>query len=214
MKSDTQRPDPVPPVERGTRRRADAYANESRIIAAAREVFAAHGAAATLTQVAAQAGVGNATLYRHFPNRQALAAAVYEDVFAAEIEPVIVALVDSDAPREAFIDVIEKIAELMYAQRPLLSSLDHLTELTERLFARRRDLVEQVVAHGQVTGELRADLTVNDVPTFVAMVTAASVALEQPAPLRRRYLSLMLDALNPAGAQPLPRLPEDGSTTP
>lgn len=214
MKSDTQHVDLAPAAERNTRRRADAYANESRIVAAAREVFATHGAAATLTQVAAQAGVGNATLYRHFPNRQALGAAVYEDVFAAEIEPVIVALVDSAAPREAFIDVIERIAELMYAQRPLLSSLDHLTELTERLFARKRDLLEQVVPHGQATGELRADLTVADVPTFVAMVTAASVALEQPASLRRRYLSLMLDALNPAGAQPLPRLPEDVATTP
>ncbi|WP_208301533.1 hypothetical protein [Mycobacterium sp. DL440] len=40
---------------------------------------------------------------------------------------------------------------------------------------------------------------------------AASVALDQPPQLRRRYLSLMLDALNPADAQPLPPLP--GSRT-
>lgn len=193
---------------RTDRRRSDAYANESRIVAAAREIFASDGAAATLTQVAARAGVGNATLYRHFPNRQALAAAVYEDVFTTEVEPVVLALVDSDAPREAFIDVIERMAELMYAQRPLVSSLDHLTELTSRLFGRKRELLEALVTRGQATGELRADLTVDDVPTFVAMVTAASVALEQPPQLRRRYLSLMLDALNPADAQPLPRLPE------
>lgn len=193
---------------RTDRRRSDAYANESRIIAAAREIFATDGAAATLTQVAARAGVGNATLYRHFPNRQALAAAVYEDVFATEIEPVILELVDRDAPREAFIDVIERIAELMYAQRPLLPSLDHLTELTSRLFGRKREILEAVVRRGQEVGELRADLTVEDVSTFVAMVTAASVALEQPAALRRRYLSLMLDALNPADAQPLPPLPD------
>lgn len=189
------------------RRRSDAYANESRILAAAREIFAAEGAAATLTQVAARAGVGNATLYRHFPNRQALAAAVYEDVFTTEVEPVIVSLVDADAPREAFIDVIERLAELMYAQRPLLPSLDHLTELTSRLFGRRRDLLESLVTHAQAAGDLRTDLTVDDVPTFVAMVTAASVALEQPVVLRRRYLSLMLDALNPVDAQPLPPLP-------
>ncbi|MGV0814127.1 helix-turn-helix domain-containing protein [Mycolicibacterium boenickei] len=191
---------------RTDRRRSDAYANESRIIAAARETFAAEGAAATLTQVAKRAGVGNATLYRHFPNRQALAAAVYEDVFATDVEPVVLALVDSDAPREAFIDVIEQMAELMYAQRPLMPSLDHLTELTSRLFGRKRELLAALVTRGQAIGELRADLTVDDVPTFVAMVTAASVALEQPPELRRRYLSLMLDALNPADAQPLPPL--------
>ncbi|WP_235189365.1 MULTISPECIES: TetR/AcrR family transcriptional regulator [Mycolicibacterium] len=190
-----------------SRRRTDAYANESRILAAAREVFAEHGAAATLTQIAAHAGVGNATLYRHFPNRQALAAAVYEDAFATDVEPVILALIDSDAPREAFIDVIERLAELMYLQRPLLPSLDHLTELTSKLFNRKRELLETLVTQGQAAGDLRADLTVDDVPTFVAMVTAASVALDQPPQLRRRYLSLMLDALNPADAQPLPPLP-------
>lgn len=196
---------------RTSRRRTDAYANESRIVAAAREIFAAHGAAATLTQIAASAGVGNATLYRHFPNRQALAAAVYEDAFSTEVEPVILALIDSDAPREAFIDVIERLAELMYLQRPLLPSLDHLTELTSRLFNRKRDLLEALVTQGQAAGDLRADLTVDDVPTFVAMVTAASVALDQPPQLRRRYLSLMLDALNPADAQPLPPLPDRSS---
>ncbi|WP_102145549.1 TetR/AcrR family transcriptional regulator [Mycobacterium hubeiense] len=188
------------------RRRADAFANVNRIIAAAREVFASKGAAATLSQVAAHAGVGNATLYRHFPNRQSLAAAVYEDVFATEVEPAIISLIETDAPREAFIDVIEKIADLMYAQRPLLSSLDHLAELTARLFSSKRELLEALVKHGQSVGDLRPDLTVDDVPTFVAMVTAASVALEQPPELRRRYLSLMLDALNPADAQSLPPL--------
>ncbi|OMC41329.1 TetR family transcriptional regulator [Mycobacterium sp. GA-1841] len=191
-----------------SRRRTDAYANENRIIAAAREVFAQEGTTATLTQVAARAGVGNATLYRHFPNRQALAAAVYEDAFTTDVEPVILALIESDAPREAFIDVIERLAELMYLQRPLQPSLDHLTELTARLFSRKRELLEALVTQGQAAGDLRADLTVDDVPTFVAMVTAASVALDHPPALRRRYLSLMLDALNPQDAQPLPPLPD------
>ena len=56
--------------------RTDAYANVSRIVAAARSLFSAEGASATLAQVARRAGVGTATLYRHFPNRQALALAV------------------------------------------------------------------------------------------------------------------------------------------
>jgi hypothetical protein len=76
------------------------------------------------------------------------------------------------------------------------------------LFNLKRDLLVALVTQGQASGDLRADLTVDDVPTFVAMVTAASVALDQPPQLRRRYLSLMLDALNPADAQPLPPLAE------
>ena len=186
------------------RRRADAFANVSRIVAAARDVFSTEGPSATLTQVAAQAGVGNATLYRHFPNRQALAAAVYEDIFITDVEPVITELVETSAPREAFLDVLERLTEVMYQQRPLLSSLDHLAELTVALFRRKHDFIDALVAAGQSTGDLRADLTVEDVPTFVAMVTTASVALNQPPQLRRRYLSLMVDALNPATAQTLP----------
>lgn len=92
----------------------------------------------------------------------------------------------------------------MVQQRPLLSSLDHLAELTVKLFDRNRELVEAVVSRGQAKGELRSDITADDVANFVAMVTTATVALNQPAALRRRYLGLMADALNPAGAQPLP----------
>jgi len=186
------------------RRRADAFANVSRIVAAAREVFSSDGPGATLTQVAAQAGVGNATLYRHFPNRQALAAAVYEDIFVSEVEPVLTELIESMAPREAFLDVIESLTEVMYQQRPLLSSLEHLAELTVALFRRNHALVEALVVKGRETGELRADITADDLPTFVAMVTTASVALNQAPEVRRRYLSLMVDALNPTSAQPLP----------
>jgi AcrR family transcriptional regulator len=186
------------------RRRADAFANVNRIVAAAREVFSLRGDSATLTDVATHAGVGNATLYRHFANRQALAAAVYEDIFVTEVEPVISALVESEAPRESFLDVIARLTEVMCQQRPLLSSLDHLAELTVTLFNRNSELVAAIVATGQAKGELRLDLTADDVATFVAMVTTASVALDQSPELRRRYLSLMLDALNPVGAQPLP----------
>lgn len=185
-------------------RRSDASANVRKIVSAAQDVFAEYGDTATLTQVAARAGVGNATLYRHFSNRQALAAAVYEEVFRAEIEPAIRSLVEAAAPRTAFLDVIEHIVDVMHRQRPLLSSMDHLAEVTAELFGSDRELLSELINQGQSIGELRTDLTVDDVPTFVAMVTTASVALNQPPHLRRRYLSLMLDALNPRDAQPLP----------
>ncbi|MEU8137749.1 TetR/AcrR family transcriptional regulator [Streptodolium elevatio] len=56
--------------------RADARLNRERIVAAAREVFAEDGPDASLNEIARRAGVGPGTLYRHFPNRRALAAAV------------------------------------------------------------------------------------------------------------------------------------------
>ena len=59
--------------------RADARRNREKVIAAAREAFAEGGAATSLEEIARRAEVGIGTLYRHFPNRQALLEAVYVD---------------------------------------------------------------------------------------------------------------------------------------
>ncbi|TFV55781.1 TetR/AcrR family transcriptional regulator [Mycobacterium sp. PS03-16] len=190
-------------METPRNRRSDAFANVSRIVAAAREVFARDGDNATLSQVAAAAGVANATLYRHFPNRRALAAAVYEDIVVNEIKPAIVAL-GKDAPRAAFIDALAHLEDAMFKQRPLLTSIGDLAELTNQLITRDREQFHDMIMQAQATGDLRPDLTPEDVATFVSMVTTASVAMNQPRPLRRRYLSLMFDALSPADAEPLP----------
>ncbi|KUI27778.1 TetR family transcriptional regulator [Mycobacterium sp. IS-1496] len=184
-------------------RRSDAFANVHRIVAAAREVFGRDGDNATLSQVAEAAGVANATLYRHFPNRRALAAAVYEDIVVTDIKPAILAL-GRDAPRAAFIDALAHLEEVMFRQRPLLTSIGDLADLTARLFTRDREQFDDMIMQAQATGALRPDLTSDDVATFVAMVTTASVAMNQPRPARRRYLSLMFDALNPAATEPLP----------
>lgn len=59
--------------------RADAQRNRDLLVAAAREVFAERGADAPLDEIARRAGIGNATLYRHFPDRRELLIAVYAD---------------------------------------------------------------------------------------------------------------------------------------
>ena len=68
-------------VGSATRRplRADARRNYARIVAAAEEAFAAHGAAASLEEIARRAGVGSATLHRHFPSRRSLLEVVSRD---------------------------------------------------------------------------------------------------------------------------------------
>ena len=182
-----------------SQRRSDAFANIARIVAAAQQVFAREGASATLSQVAAAAGVSEATLYRHFPNRQALATAVYENVFDTEITPAVLAL--SESPPHAYIDALAQLEDVMSAQRPLLASLDDLASLTTELILRDRELFEDVLMQAQARGNLRTDLTADEVATFVAMITTASVAMNQPKPQRLRYLRLMVHALSPAAAQ-------------
>src|SRR6478736_5024307 len=58
-------------------KRADARRNYEKVLAAARDAFAEGGEATSLEEIARRAGVGIGTLYRHFPNRQALLEALY-----------------------------------------------------------------------------------------------------------------------------------------
>jgi len=174
--------------------RSDVAANIGRIIKAARKVFARDGATATMSRVASAAGVSEATLYRHFPNRQALAAAVYENIFMSQVKPAILALCGNPAP-ELYVDALAHLEDVMFEQRPLLASLDDLAGLTKDFITRDRDLFDDIILQCQASGIVRPDLTAEEVATFVAMVTSASVAMNQPKPARRRYLRLMVDAL-------------------
>jgi AcrR family transcriptional regulator len=69
-------PDERRPVNEGPKAAAR---NRAALIAAAREVYAAHGLGAPLSAIARRAGVGQGSLYRHFPDREAVAAAVLEE---------------------------------------------------------------------------------------------------------------------------------------
>src|SRR4051794_18729493 len=80
-----------------TAARRDAQRNNERLRAAAREAFAEVGTAATLEEIARRAGVGIGTLYRHFPTRADLVAAVFTDEAARWHEAVRRALVATDA---------------------------------------------------------------------------------------------------------------------
>src|SRR5271154_7222966 len=78
----------LPPPQPARRPRADAKRNRERILEVAKEVFTRNGAAASLDDIARRSGIGSGTLYRHFPTRDALIAAVYrsevEKLAAAE----------------------------------------------------------------------------------------------------------------------------------
>src|SRR6201994_567668 len=89
---------PQPLVSRP--KRADARRNYDKVIAAAREAFAEGGTATSLEEIARRAEVGIGTLYRNFPNRQALLEAVYAD----EVENLCRSTADLDGmdPWEAF----------------------------------------------------------------------------------------------------------------
>jgi AcrR family transcriptional regulator len=98
--------------------RADAQRNRQRLLAAAREVFDEQGTGAPLDEIAHRAGIGNATLYRHFANRRELALAVY----AEEVDALCArgaALLDADSPAEALFTWLHDFLTNLAARREL-----------------------------------------------------------------------------------------------
>lgn len=177
--------------------RSDAFASVARILDAARRVFTNGDGSETLNQIAKEAGVGVATLYRHFPNRQTLAGAVYEQVFTEEVEPLLLRLRDSGTDRAALLDIGEHLADLVRRERVLVRSMDNFTGATTRLLQRSSDLLEPVLRRCQDAGTIRPDLRPADLPNILAMIAAALGTLDTDPATRRRYLNLILDGLSP-----------------
>jgi len=191
--------------------RRDAQRNREAIVEAARQVFCDQGLEAPLEQIARQAGVGIATLYRRFPNRAALLDAVLADTVQAHVEVAERALAMDD-PWEGFAFYLEQSCRLQAADRGLNDVMGMRfprATTVEALKTRLFELVAQVVQRAQQSGQLRADLTLED----LAMVTWANTRIlpacrAAGAPdAWRRHLGFLLDGFRADRAHPLPQPP-------
>jgi AcrR family transcriptional regulator len=190
------------------RLRRDAQRNRDAIVAAARQVFCDHGLEAPLEQIARQAGVGIATLYRRFPSRAALLDAVLTDNLQAHIDAAEQALTAGD-PWEGFASYLEASCRLQAADRGLndvMSMRFPRATAVEAAKTRLYELVGQVVDRAQRSGQLRADLTLEDL-AFLNWANARILPAVRAAGAPdawRRHLGLLLDGLRAERAHPLP----------
>ncbi|KIZ19071.1 TetR/AcrR family transcriptional regulator [Streptomyces natalensis] len=147
-----------------TRLRADALRNRERIIAAARETLVEFGDEVPLDEIARRAGVGNATLYRHFADRRELIHHVTLSVMARTADRAESALAEeSDAFQALRRFVHDAVEERVGALCPLLSEsidLSHPDLLAAR--ARLEAAIEAVMRAARDSGRLRTDIAVGD----------------------------------------------------
>lgn len=180
------------PTEETPARRRDAEENRARIIAAARDVFLSAGFDAPLDAIARRAGVGRATLYRNFPDRYALGAAIITDDLAA-LEAL--AREQGDRPdglTKLLSTIIEEHTET-YALVPALLHGPSGSEL-HALAPRVMHLFAVPLANARVAGLVRDDLTVMDIIDILTMVSAV-VAGETPVGSRREHATRALELL-------------------
>jgi len=156
--------------------RSDAARNRAAIIVASRSLFGERGLDAPLDQIARLAGVGNATLYRHFPTRCALVAAVFAetlgDVGAAAQE----ALAQPD-PWVGFTSYVTFLCRLQATDRGLADLLTTtITGAAELEELRARAYVDfaRIVKRAKKTGGLRSDFQPEDL-VLILMANAGLV---------------------------------------
>lgn len=177
--------------------RADAARNRERVLAAAAELFAARGLEATLDDIAAHAGVGVGTVYRRFPNRDALVEALFEQRLDAIVAIAETAAAEPDS-WTALCSLLERLCEVIVTDRGLHEVFvcrqggDGTTVVRERM----TPIVTAVFDRARAEGHLRADALPTDVPLILHMVAATAEYVGEVRPdLWRRYLALLLDGL-------------------
>jgi AcrR family transcriptional regulator len=178
--------------------RSDARRNHERVLEAARECFGRDGLDAQMDEIAARAGVGVGTVYRHFETKDALIAALAADYFEGQNELAVRALGGED-PWAAFAGFIRAGAELM-ASRALAQVAADRPELMEAA-AQAADTelgffgtVEKVIARAQQAGELRPEFEFADVPAIMCSLGALQISPKANVNWRR-ILEFVLDGV-------------------
>jgi AcrR family transcriptional regulator len=184
--------DPPPPSPR-----RDARRNRERLLAAARAAFAT-GEPVTLEAVAAAAGVGIGTLYRHFPGREALVEAVYRSE-VDRLQTSADELLAAHPPDRALRAWMDGFAEWIATKRGMVETLRALTSsrTIERSEIRDRltETIQRLLDAGIETGSLRDDVRARDVLASVTGVFLASGNDQQAQ--TARMLDLLIDGLRP-----------------
>ncbi|MDQ0788989.1 TetR/AcrR family transcriptional regulator [Streptomyces sp. B3I8] len=178
--------------------RADARRNYEHIVATARTAFAELGPEAPLDVVARRAGVGPGTLYRHFPTREVLIAAVYGPDIAA-LAAHAAGLAEREAPgaalerwvREHLVDALGQHG----IATTLRTALARAPEILQPHKDRFMDATETLVGAAQEAGTVRRDIETRDILRLVHGVAAASA--DSPS-ARTRMLRVLFDGLRPA----------------
>ncbi|MHA5051388.1 TetR/AcrR family transcriptional regulator [Streptomyces sp. SD15] len=199
-------PDPV--------RRRDARRNRESLVEAAREVFAAQGLHAPLDVIARRAGVGNATLYRHFPSRAALVDEVFRDSLTQTMDAGERARTTEEA-WPGLLGYLETVFAGLAADRgtnDLMTTHLEGVDSLDAVHAHNRETLEVLLRRGREQGTIRGDLTTEDLLFTLAALGRAVPALTTTAPdAWRRPLALLLDGLR---ASPLVSALPEPSLTP
>ena len=183
------------------RQRADARRNYARILAVAEEEVAAHGADASLEQIARIAGVGSATVRRHFPTRRALLEAVSQQRIEALCARARELTGEGDS-RDALLEWLGDVVAYCVAARGLAAALAYDGAETDRCTrtacsATLEEAADPLLRRAVQDGAVAPGVTVADLITLIVGIALATEHHPDPAAQADRLFRLAVAGLSP-----------------
>jgi len=173
--------------------RADARRNRDRLVSVASEVVAEQGAEASLEEIARRAGVGSATLHRHFPSRLALLDAVFAER-VTELCDLGASLLAAPEPAEALVRWLRDLVRHAVRNRGLATSL--MKGTGESCHTRILAAGEALVARAREAATIRSDVSTAD---LLKLTNGVALAADEDEKLADRLLTLAVTGLRPPG---------------
>jgi AcrR family transcriptional regulator len=190
--------------------RSDAERNRQAIVRAAREVFAEQGVDAPMAVIARRAEVGIATLFRRFPERDDLVAAVFGAQMTAYADAVEMALADPD-PWQGFCRYVERVCAMQAADRGFTDVLTMTFPMASALEGERSRAFRgfrRLVARAKDAGRLRRDFSDKDLIILLMANAGVVTATQEIAPgASPRLVAYLLQAFDADHTKPLPPVP-------
>lgn len=173
--------------------RRDAAANRNKVLEAARSSFDLDGLAVGMEVIAQRAGVGVGTIYRQFPNKADLVAAIIDEV-VAEIRDAALAATAAPSPGEGFIEYLFAVGRVQFTHAGCLPKLWSAAD--DAVVAEVEDFSRELLARAQQAGSIRSDVVFEDISTVfwsVQGVIERTAAVSPDAWMR--HLDLLVQAL-------------------
>ncbi|MER6811041.1 helix-turn-helix domain-containing protein [Spirillospora sp. NPDC000708] len=180
--------------------RADAARNRDQLLAVATRVFVSADAEPSMRAIAREAGVGIATLYRHFPTRESLVDAVYRDQ-VARLTTGARELLGRLPPAAAMRRWMDLFGDWIATKNGMLDTLLAMIESGEIAHAQTRSellaAITTILDAGRAAGDLRSDVPADDIAASLIGIFTVAPRREHEAKAGR-LLDLLMDGLRPA----------------